>query len=214
MDDSRHVHIGAEAEEHTMDVIKTLLKTRQGTFDAFCFDDGRAQPPVAFAYGDYLDRPPLLRIQSECLPGLVFGSLTCDCAGQRDDALRAIEDDGAGLVIHLWQEGRGIGLADKMRAYAKQINEGADTVDANVLIGREIDERKYDDVVMILSLLGIPSVRLLTNNPLKVSGLRDLGIQIEEVVAIQPRVNPLNRRYILTKAARLGHTYDIESLAE
>ncbi len=195
-----------------MDVIRTLLKTKHGVFDAFCFDDGREHPPVAFAYGDYRDRAPLLRIQSECLPGLVFGSLTCDCAGQRDDALSMIEADGAGIVIHLWQEGRGIGLAEKMRAYAKQINEGADTVDANLMIGREIDERTYEDVAQILRYLNVDVVRLLTNNPSKVAALRDLEVEVDDVVPIQPRVNPLNRRYILTKATRLGHTYDTAGL--
>ncbi|WP_244218792.1 MULTISPECIES: GTP cyclohydrolase II [Micromonospora] len=195
-----------------MDIIQSLLKTRVGTFGAFCFDDGRTQPPVAFAFGAYKERPPLVRIQSECLTGLVFGSLTCDCAGQRDDALDAIAADGAGVVIHLWQEGRGIGLADKMRAYARQINDGADTVDANLLIGRQIDERSYVDVKAILNWFQIPAVRLLTNNPSKVDALRQLGIEVAETVSIPPQVNPLNRNYIRTKAVRLNHTYDLSSV--
>jgi 3,4-dihydroxy 2-butanone 4-phosphate synthase/GTP cyclohydrolase II len=192
-----------------MDVVQSLLKTQLGVFDAFCFDDGRPQPPVAFAFGSYRERTPLVRIQSECLTGLVFGSLTCDCAGQRDDALRAIAADGSGMVIHLWQEGRGIGLADKMRAYARQINDGADTVDANLMIGRQIDERSYADVATILDRLRIPSVRLLTNNPAKVDALLRLGIDVSQVTSIPPRVNPLNRNYIRTKAVRLKHTYDL-----
>ncbi|MFC3495942.1 GTP cyclohydrolase II [Glycomyces rhizosphaerae] len=195
-----------------MDVIQSLLKTSLGTFEVFCFDDGRLQPPIAFAFGEFRERPPLVRVQSECMPGLVFGSLTCDCAGQRDDSLNAITSDGAGVVIHLWQEGRGIGLADKMRAYARQLNDGADTVDANLLIGREIDEREYTDVATILTWLGVSPIRLLTNNPSKVDELGALGINIEEVVPIPPRVNPLNRNYIRTKALRLGHTYDLSVL--
>jgi len=197
-----------------MEVIRSLLKTPQGTFDALCFDDGREQPPVAFAYGNYQSRVPLVRIQSECLTGLVFSSLTCDCAGQRDDAIQMIVSAGSGIIIHLWQEGRGIGLADKMRAYAKQINEGADTVDANLLIGRQIDERDYGDAAMILRQLGISTVKLLTNNPAKVSGLSSVGITIQEAVAIPPRTNPLNLNYIRTKASRLNHTYDLSKLGK
>ena len=195
-----------------MEVISSLLKTSLGVFDAFCFDDGREQPPVAFAYGEYRNRVPLVRVQSECLTGLVFGSLTCDCAGQRDDSLRAITEDGAGLVIHLWQEGRGIGLADKMRAYAQQINAGADTVDANLLIGRKVDEREYSDVALVLKFLGIDQVRLLTNNPTKVEALDSMGVGVSEVVPIPPRVNELNRNYIRTKATRLGHTYNLAEI--
>lgn len=195
-----------------MDVIESLLKTSLGVFDVFCFDDGREQPPIAFAFGEYKSRSPLVRVQSECLPGLVFGSLTCDCAGQRDDSMKAITDDGSGVIIHLWQEGRGIGLADKMRAYAKQINEGADTVDANILIGRRVDEREYSDVEVILRNLGISSVRLLTNNPAKVDALSAEGVTIDEVVPLAPRVNSLNRNYIRTKAIRLGHSYDLQEV--
>lgn len=195
-----------------MDVIKSLLKTKFGVFDAFCFDDGRIQPPVAFAFGNYKERPPLVRIQSDCLTGLIFGSLTCDCAGQRDDALETVSKDGAGVIIHLWQEGRGIGLADKMRAYARQINDGADTVDANLLIGRQIDERDYNDAAAILRWLGIPAIRLLTNNPAKVEALQQLGLLVDETVALPPKINPLNDNYIRTKALRLNHTYDLSEL--
>jgi GTP cyclohydrolase II len=195
-----------------LDVIRSLLKTERGVFDAFCFDDGRPQPPVAFGFGAYQERTPLLRIQSDCLTGLIFGSLTCDCAGQRNDALEAITSDGSGLLIHLWQEGRGIGLADKMRAYARQINDGADTVDANILVGRGVDERTYDDVALILGELEIPAVRLLTNNPAKLDALRSLGVQITEVTLVPPRVNPLNRNYVRTKAVRMNHAIDLSTI--
>lgn len=195
-----------------MDVVKSVLKSRFGIYDAYCFDDGRTQPPIAFVMGEVKNKAPLLRIQSECLPGLVFSSLTCDCAGQRDDAMTMIASDGTGIIIHLWQEGRGIGLADKMRAYAKQINEGADTVEANLLIGRAIDERTYEDVKIILDYLHVSAVRLLTNNPARVEEMTALGIVIEEVIPIPPRVNPLNAKYIRVKAEKLRHTYDLDQI--
>jgi GTP cyclohydrolase II len=116
------------------------------------------------------------------------------------------------LLIHLWQEGRGIGLADKMRAYARQINDGADTVDANILVGRGVDERTYDDVALILGELEIPAVRLLTNNPAKLDALRSLGVQITEVTLVPPRVNPLNRNYVRTKAVRMNHAIDLSTI--
>lgn len=195
-----------------MEAVQSTMKTRLGIFDAVCFDDGRESPPVAFAFGDYKRRTPLVRIQSECLPGLVFGSLTCDCAGQRDDAMQAIVDDGSGILIHLWQEGRGIGLADKMRAYGKQMLEGLDTVDANIAIGRAVDERDYSDVKEILGWFDASKIRMLTNNPSKVEAIRAMGIEVSEIVRIPPKVNPLNLNYIRTKAVRLGHLYDTSDL--
>ncbi|WP_369120937.1 GTP cyclohydrolase II [Mycobacteroides abscessus] len=192
--------------------METLLKTPVGTFDAYCFDSGEFAPPVAFAIGSYKTNVPLVRLQSECLTGLVFDSLTCDCSGQRTDSMRMIADRGTGIIIHLWQEGRGIGLADKMRAYAKQINDGADTVDANLLIGRQVDERTYDEVPPILEYLGVAEIDLLTNNPSKMAELEKLGVRVRSQIPIPPRLNDLNRKYIEVKARRLKHTYNLESL--
>jgi GTP cyclohydrolase II len=193
-----------------MELLQAKLKTAKGVFDFICFDRGEVHPNIALTIGDYRSRVPLVRIQSECLSGHVFSSLTCDCAGQRDDAMDMITGEGVGILIHLWQEGRGIGLANKVRGYAVQLNEGADTVDANVIIGRGIDERKYDDAAEILRTLEVPKVRLITNNPTKINGLAELGIEVVETVPVPPRVNDLNRRYLQTKVDRLGHLYQLE----
>lgn len=193
-----------------MELLQAKLKTAKGVFDFLCFDRGEVHPNIALTIGDYRARVPLVRIQSECLSGHVFASLTCDCAGQRDDAMDMIVEEGAGILIHLWQEGRGIGLANKVRGYAVQLNEGADTVDANVIIGRGIDERKYNDAAEILRILAVPKVRLITNNPSKINGLTELGIDVVETVPVPPRVNELNKRYLQTKIDRLGHMYSLE----
>ncbi|MEV6449161.1 GTP cyclohydrolase II [Amycolatopsis sp. NPDC051716] len=193
-----------------MEKITATLKMNRGQFEIHCFDQGEEHPSIALTFGDIRTGVPLVRIQSECLTGHVFSSLSCDCAGQRDDALDKIVEAGSGILIHLWQEGRGIGLADKMRAYARQMT-GVDTVDANLQIGREIDERTYDGAAMVLKVLGVAKVRLITNNPTKAAGLVGLGIEVAESISLPPRVNEINRKYLQTKIDRLGHTYELNS---
>lgn len=151
-----------------------------------------------------LSEQPLLRIHSECLTGDVLGSLRCDCGDQLDGAFDAIAKEGNGLVIYLRDhEGRGIGLSEKIRAYRLQDN-GLDTVEANLALGHEIDERDFFDAVEILKSMGVKSVRLMTNNPAKVETLKNAGIRTEALELIsQPNVH--NREYLETKRIRLGH---------
>ena len=159
---------------------------------------------VALVMGAFGGRPPLVRLHSECLTGDVFGSLKCDCGPQLKEALRIIGDSGGGILLYLRQEGRGIGLANKLRAYALQ-DRGLDTVDANRRLGFADDERNYAEAAAILAALHVDSVRLLTNNPAKVEGLEAAGIDVVERVSHHMPVNPHNADYIATKKARSGH---------
>ena len=165
-------------------------------------DDG--QDHVALQIGAFGGRPPLVRLHSECLTGDVFGSLKCDCGPQLKEALRLIGEAGGGLLLYLRQEGRGIGLANKLRAYALQ-DRGLDTVDANLRLGFEDDERDYAHAAAILRKLGVDEVRLLTNNPRKVAGLEAQGIAVAERVAHRMSANPHNADYLAVKRSKSGH---------
>ncbi|WP_308515175.1 GTP cyclohydrolase II [Sphingomonas flavescens] len=165
-------------------------------------DDG--QQHIALVIGAFGGRPPLVRLHSECLTGDVFGSLKCDCGPQLREALRIIGEAGGGVLLYLRQEGRGIGLANKVRAYALQ-DRGLDTVDANQRLGFADDLRDYGPAAAMLRALGIDEVRLLTNNPSKVDGLVAAGIRVAERVAHHMPTNPHNADYIATKQRRSGH---------
>lgn len=159
---------------------------------------------VALLIGAPAGAPPLVRLHSECLTGDVFGSLKCDCGPQLKEALRLIAESGGGILLYLRQEGRGIGLTNKIRAYALQ-DRGLDTVDANRRLGFADDERDYATAAAMLRALGTDRVRLLTNNPAKVAGLEAEGIVVVERVAHHLPVNPHNADYIETKRRRSGH---------
>lgn len=148
--------------------------------------------------------PVLVRLHSACLTGDVLGSLKCDCGPQLRAALGAIAGEGAGVLLYLQQEGRGIGLVNKLRAYALQ-DQGFDTVDANLRLGFEIDERDFSLAARMLELLGVASVRLMTNNPAKVAGLEAAGIRVAERVRHDMGSNPHNEAYLATKRDRTGH---------
>ena len=165
-------------------------------------DDG--QEHVALVVGAFGGRAPLVRLHSECLTGDVFGSLKCDCGPQLKEALRIIGETGGGVLLYLRQEGRGIGLANKIRAYSLQ-DRGLDTVDSNRRLGFGDDERDYGHAAAMLRALGIDEVRLLTNNPDKVAGLESAGIRVVERVAHQMPANPHNADYLATKRKRSGH---------
>ena len=148
--------------------------------------------------------PILARIHSECLTGDVLGSMRCDCGSQLQRAMELIEESGAGIIIYLRdQEGRGIGLSEKIRAYELQ-DQGLDTVEANLALGHDVDERDFNDAAEILRLLGVVNVTLLTNNPIKLQSLQEAGIQASSQTLHGER-NPFNQRYIDTKRERLGH---------
>jgi len=165
-------------------------------------DDG--QEHVALLIGAFGGEPPLIRLHSECLTGDVFGSLKCDCGPQLKEALRIIGAAGGGVLLYLRQEGRGIGLANKLRAYALQ-DRGLDTVEANRRLGFSDDERDYAHAAAMLRALGIDRVRLLTNNPSKVSGLEEAGIGVIERVPHHMPANPHNADYLETKRKKSGH---------
>jgi GTP cyclohydrolase II len=165
---------------------------------------GTPHEHAALVYGDIQGKSKVLaRVHSECFTGEVLHSLKCDCREQLDYALRAIVKEGAGIVIYLRQEGRGIGLGNKIRAYALQ-ERGVDTVDANRMLGFADDLRRYHAASAILNDFDIQSVRLMTNNPTKVEALVEEGLQVERVpVSIEPHLH--NREYLHTKRLRMGH---------
>jgi len=150
----------------------------------------------------------LVRVHSECFTGDVLGSNRCDCGEQLLCAKQQIADAGSGILIYLRQEGRGIGLLDKLHAYNLQ-DRGYDTVDANLLLGHQADERDYAVAALILKDLGVKSIRLLTNNPQKIDRLQELGICVVERVPVEPTINDENATYITTKVERMNHLLDI-----
>jgi 3,4-dihydroxy 2-butanone 4-phosphate synthase/GTP cyclohydrolase II len=150
------------------------------------------------------DEPVLVRVHSECLTGDAFGSLRCDCGEQLAEATRMIEREGRGVVLYMRQEGRGIGLVNKIRAYELQ-DKGVDTVDANVMLGFPPDLRDYGIGAQILKDIGVKKIRLITNNPKKLKGLSGYGLEIVERVPIEIRANVKNQVYLHTKKEKMGH---------
>ena len=160
---------------------------------------------IALVKGDVnTDEPVLVRVHSSCATGDIFGSLRCECGEQLHLALQAIEKEGRGALVYLNQEGRGIGLMDKIKAYKLQ-EEGLDTVDANLHLGHKADERDYGVGANILHKLGIKKMKLLTNNPVKRIGLEGYGLTVVETVPLEVEPNEYNRRYMQTKKTRMGH---------
>ena len=174
------------------------LPTRWGTFDIHGFEDPfKGKEHIAITMGDCgLDEPLLIRIHSECLTGDALGSLRCDCGEQLHEAMKRISD-----------EGRGIGLVNKIRAYSLQ-DEGADTVEANERLGFGADMRDYSICAPMLEHLGINKVHLMTNNPRKINALLELGVDVVERKPLQTDSNPHNVQYLSTKAGKLGHLFE------
>ncbi len=161
---------------------------------------------IALTKGNITEATPLLvRVHSQCLTGDVFGSLRCDCGEQLEIALQTIEKEGRGVLLYMRQEGRGMGLKGKLRAYQLQDNDGLDTVEANEHLGYPADLRDYGIGAQILADLGVRKMRLMTNNPQKVKGLDGYGLEIVERVPLQTKPNAFNRRYLETKRSKLGH---------
>ncbi|MBV8714353.1 MAG: GTP cyclohydrolase II [Chloroflexi bacterium] len=185
---------------------EATLATRFGDFAITVFTVQDAPGEVAALTRGPLhgDSIPLVRLHSECLTGDVLGSLRCDCGEQLDAALELIAQAPAGVLLYLPQEGRGIGLANKIRAYALQ-DQGLDTVDANLALGLPVDRRDYAAAAHILRSLGLRQVRLLTNNPLKSAALERYGVHVAERVPLTIPPNAINRHYLRTKADRMGH---------
>ena len=176
----------------------------QFTMHAFV-EHSTGKEHLAMTLGDLsTGEPPLARIHSECLTGDVMFSQRCDCGAQLESALRRIADEGRGILLYLRQEGRGIGLVNKIRAYRLQ-EAGADTVEANLQLGFHADARNYELVLPMLEQFGIDAVRLMTNNPRKIDALGKLGIKVAERVPLLVNRNAYNDNYLNTKQAKLGH---------
>jgi len=187
-------------------ITKTKLPTKWGDFEAHgysCKTTGQEHFAVT-TKGFDPKKEVLVRVHSECLTGDVFGSLRCDCGEQRDEAMKLIAESGNGILIYLRQEGRGIGLNNKLKAYKLQ-DKGMDTVDANLALGFRADQRDYKVAADILLNLGTDKIKLLTNNPDKIHGLEKNGISIEERIHIERNHNELNAFYMETKAQKMGH---------
>lgn len=186
--------------------VSARIPTEYGEFELVYYSntvDDKAH--LAFCMGDLgAGEDILVRMHSECLTGDVFGSLRCDCGEQLDRSLELIAKEGQGVLVYLRQEGRGIGLQQKIHAYNLQ-DAGHDTVDANLLLGHQADERDYTVAVRILEDLGIKSVRLITNNPVKISALEDAGIKVSDRVELDNFENSENSRYLTTKVQRMNH---------
>jgi GTP cyclohydrolase II len=191
----------------TTQVASADLPTRWGQFRALGFErmaGDELETAVALIMGDISSGVPLVRIHSQCLTGDVFGSLRCDCGGQLDYAMRAIADEGAGILIYEKQEGRGIGLMAKLQAYGLQ-DEGMDTVEANHHLGFATDCRDFALPAGILQHLEVKRVRLLTNNPQKVAAVAGAGIEVVERIGCEVSPSPEALFYLTTKKLKLGH---------
>ncbi len=195
------------SRKHQVDnLVIARIPTEHGDFNLHYYTntiDGKEH--MAMVKGDVADKSNVLvRLHSECLTGDVLGSQRCDCGEQLDLALRLIGDDQCGVLIYLRQEGRGIGLLKKLQAYNLQ-DDGMDTVDANLHLGHEADERDYEVAALILKDLGVQSVRLMTNNPIKINALKQLGIEVAQRISLEVNANKHNQRYLKTKVDKLSH---------
>ncbi len=185
-------------------IAEAKLPTHWGEFQVIAFEDKKLNEEHLLLYMGELQNDSLLRIHSQCLTGDTLYSLKCDCGSQLAMALQRISEEGVGMIIYMAQEGRGIGLVNKIRAYELQ-DKGMNTVEANEALGFAADERDYSYCKEILSAVNISSVRLMTNNPRKIKGLEDVDIKVTERVSIEIEPNKHNEDYLKVKADKLGH---------
>jgi 3,4-dihydroxy 2-butanone 4-phosphate synthase / GTP cyclohydrolase II len=191
-------------------VAETMLPTPFGEFKAIAFEnDIDDHEHLALVKGDIDSKKDILvRVHSQCTTGDVFGSFRCDCGAQLEKAMEVVQAEGLGVILYLQQEGRGIGLANKLKAYALQ-DQGRDTVEANNDLGFEADLRDYGVGAQILASLGVRKMRLMTNNPKKIRGLEGYGLIVTERVPVEMEPTAENKRYLLTKCRKLGHLMEL-----
>ena len=186
-------------------ITEASLPTEFGEFRLHAFEENNGKEHLAIVYGDIHNQANVLcRLHSECLTGDALFSTRCDCGPQLKAALKSIAENGAGILLYLRQEGRGIGLVNKIKAYALQ-DQGRDTVEANEELGFDADLRSYDICFDMLKHFSVNSVNLLTNNPKKVAALEDVGVSVNKRIALYEGVNETNQSYIDTKKSKLGH---------
>lgn len=196
-------------------IVEVKMPTVWGDFTAHSYksilEDDTCHVHIALVKGaeTFASAPPLVRVHSECMTGDVFGSLRCDCGAQLHEAMRMINDEGAGVLLYMRQEGRGIGIAEKLRAYKLQ-EDGLDTVEANAALGFAPDLREYGIGAQILLDLGVKKLRLMTNNPTKIIGLQGYGLEITERVPIVIDPNKYNKFYMDTKESKMGHIFNTD----
>ena len=186
--------------------VRVQLPTRFGVFELIAFEQlNTGEIHMALKKGEWKkDEPVLVRVHSSCMTGDILGSLRCDCGDQLHHAMRMVEEAGKGLILYMNQEGRGIGLLNKLKAYKLQ-EQGRDTVEANLELGFDMDERDYGVGAQILRHLGISKMKLMSNNPRKRAGLLGYGLEVVENVQIEIKSNPHNEKYLKTKRDKLGH---------
>ncbi|MBW7887793.1 MAG: bifunctional 3,4-dihydroxy-2-butanone-4-phosphate synthase/GTP cyclohydrolase II [Bacteroidetes bacterium] len=200
------IHYRLQREKFVKKIVETHLPTQFGNYDISLFKslvDNKEH--LALIKGDIsAPEPVLVRVHSECFTGDTLGSLRCDCNEQLHASMRMIEKEGRGIILYMRQEGRGIGLLNKLKAYQLQ-DKGKDTVEANEALGFHADLRDYSIAAQILMDLGVKKIRLLTNNPDKINGLKSYGIEVTERIAIEVGANDINKKYLKTKRDKLGH---------
>lgn len=191
------------------EIVNCSLPTEYGLFQLYVSEDPQSgNENIALVMGDVQDGEPVLtRLHSECLTGDVFHSLRCDCGPQLNEAMKMIAQEGRGVILYHREEGRGIGLLNKVKAYKLQEN-GADTVEANIMLGFDVDARNYGEAAKLLKDLGITSLRLITNNPKKIESLIEFGFIIEDRIPLHVGQSPFNAHYRSTKEEKMGHFKD------
>jgi len=207
IDDLVKYRLKFDLQNKVMRIDSARLPTKYGEFTVTAYRDENEQEHLVLSMGDdYLPDSPLVRLHSECLTGDVLGSLRCDCGEQLETALERIAKEGAGIVIYLRQEGRGIGLVNKIRAYALQ-DSGLDTVEANLCLGFGADQRDYAVAAALLTDRSITKIRLMTNNPRKISDLESNHIEVTERVPLEMEARPENEHYLKTKRDKMDHAF-------